>query len=490
MNASKNSAGIIVPSHQGLYYGGKWHDSEGEVVSITNPATGEELSTVVWATESDVNSAVIAANEGFNVWRNTSPIERTKILYEMAARVRKHGAELTMLDSANSGNPICEMQRDAEIGAMMADYFAGLTTEIKGTSVPVGPDAVNFSVREPVGVVVRLLPFNHPLMFCVSKAAAILAAGNSVIVKPSEQAPLSSLRLAELLEDLFPAGVFNVLSGDRTAAAALTAHEGVAGMALVGSVGAGQAVMRAAAEGIKPVLLELGGKNALIGYPDADVDEVADAVIAGMNFGWCGQSCGSTSRAFLHADIYDQVLEKVVQKAERHKPGMPTDPETTMGAIISNDQYENVVACIEKALLEGARLVTGGKRPDDPELKNGNFMLPTILEVTSEMTIARHEVFGPVLSIFRWDDSEDMIKTVNDTEYGLTCSIWTNDLSVAHRTAQDVEVGFVWINEVGRHFLGAPFGGYKKSGIGREECREELLAFTQEKNIHVRLKPR
>jgi betaine-aldehyde dehydrogenase len=349
---------------------------------------------------------------------------------------------------------------------------------------------VNFSVREPRGVVGRIIPFNHPFMFCAGKSGAPLATGNTVVMKPPEQAPLSSLRLAELIGDILPPGVFNVVPGGREAGSALASHPGVAMIALIGSVPTGRAVMKAASETLKAVMLELGGKNALIAYPDADPDEVADGVIGGMNFTWCGQSCGSTSRAFVHEKIYEAVLAKVKAKITHYKPGVATDPATTMGSIISKIQYERILGFIDSAKQEGGRLIYGGGRPADPALSKGFFIEPTVFaDVQPNMRIAREEIFGPVLAIFKWSDEAKMLEQVNAVEYGLTASIWTNDLSTAHRTAAAVQAGFVWINEVSKHFLGAPFGGFKQSGIGREECFEEMLAYTQEKNIHVRLKP-
>jgi betaine-aldehyde dehydrogenase len=259
-------------------------------------------------------------------------------------------------------------------------------------------------------------------------------------------------------------------------------------VALIGSVPTGRAVMRSASERIKPVLLELGGKNALIAFADADLRQVSDAIIAGMNFTWCGQSCGSTSRAFVHESIYEPVVEELGRAVAAFKPGLPTDPTTSMGAIVSKAQYERVLSYIETAGREGARLVHGGGRPSAPELARGWFVEPTIFaDVTPDMTIAREEIFGPVLSVLKWSDEAAMLKSVNDTDFGLTCSIWTNDLNRAHRTAMRVEAGYVWINHIGQHLLGAPFGGFKQSGMGREECLEELLSFTQEKNIYLKL---
>jgi betaine-aldehyde dehydrogenase len=232
------------------------------------------------------------------------------------------------------------------------------------------------------------------------------------------------------------------------------------------------------------------GKNALIAFADADPDEVAGAVIAGMNFTWCGQSCGSTSRAFLHENIHDAVIDQIRKRIAYYRPGIPTNPATTMGAIISKAQYDRVTSYIEAARQEGARLVSGGGRPADAALAKGFYIEPTVFaDVTPTMRVAREEIFGPVLAILKWSDEAKMLGEVNAVEYDLTASIWTNDISAAYRAAMSVQSGFVWINEVSKHFLGVPFGGYKQSGIGREECLEEMLSFTQEKNIHIKLKP-
>ena len=485
------SAHAVLPKSRGLFYGGAWHDAaDGGRVDVLSPATGELLCSIADGGPADADRAVVAAREGFKVWRAVAPLERGRILREAATILRSNGRELAALDALDGGNPVTEMAGDVAIAAAQLDFFAGLVTEMKGHSIPMGPNAVNFSVREPRGVVARIIPFNHPFMFCAGKSAAPLAAGNSVIVKPPEQAPLSALRLAELLGPLLPAGVFNVVPGGRSVGARLAEHPDVAMVALIGSVPTGRAVMRAAAETIKPVLLELGGKNALIAFADADPEHVATAAVSGMNFTWCGQSCGSTSRAFVHADIHDAVIDRLRDKAARFRPGLPTDPATTMGALASKAQHERTLHYIETAKAEGARLVCGGGPPADPSLRGGFFIEPTIFaDVTPDMTIAREEIFGPVLAVLKWSDEAAMIEQVNRPEYGLTCSIWTNDIHRAHRTAAAVEAGFVWVNEVSKHFLGAPFGGFKQSGLGREECLEELLAFTQEKNIHIRFRP-
>src|ERR1700704_2926457 len=484
------AAALRLPSHRDPYYAGKWQNGS-RYAEVTNPATGESLGKVTDGTVADAEAAIAAAKAAFREWRRVPPLERAKMLREIANVLRKNGDELAMIDAADCGNPYSEMRRDAQMGAAQLDFYAGLVTEMKGASIPMGPDAVNFSVREPFGVVGRIIPFNHPFMFAAGKSAAPLAAGNTVVLKPPEQAPLSALRLAELIDGILPPGVFNVVPGGREVGQVLASHPDVAMTALIGSVPTGRAVMKAASDTLKPVLLELGGKNALIAFPDADLEAVSAAVVDGMNFTWCGQSCGSTSRAFIHESIYEAVIERARKSVQRYKPGNPTDPATTMGSIISQIQYDRIMRYIAAGKEDGARLVTGGKRPDDPKLAKGLFIEPTIFaDVTMDMRIGKEEIFGPVLSVFKWNDEDKMLAQVNQVEYGLTCSIWTNDLTAAHRTAAAVEAGYVWINEVSKHFLGAPFGGYKQSGIGREECIEELLRFTREKNIHVNLKRR
>lgn len=481
--------GFSAPRHTTLYYGGEWHEpKEGGFFETTSPVTGEVLARVAEATVEDVDLAVVAARRGFHAWRDVAPLERARIMRECATLFRKHARELALIDATDGGNPIAEMERDIHMAARAWDFFAGLVTEVKGSSVPMGPDSANFSVREPRGVVLRIAPFNHPFLFCAGRLAAPIAVGNSLIVKPPEQAPLSALRTAELLGDVMPAGVINVLPGRRETGARLVAHPGIAMIALTGSVPTGRAVMHGAADTLKPLILELGGKNALVAFGDADPEQVAEAVVRGMNFTWCGQSCGSTSRAFVHASIYEAVVDLIPKHVKPFVPGLPSDPSTTMGAIISKAQHEKILGYIGLGTKEGAKLLLGGQVPSAPELSRGNFIEPTVfVDVRQEMTIAREEIFGPVVCVLPWGDEAEMLEQVNSVEYGLTCSIWTRDLIKAHRLAKRVEAGFIWINEVGKHFQGAPFGGYKQSGIGREESFEELVAYTQEKHIHVNL---
>jgi betaine-aldehyde dehydrogenase len=484
------SPAAVMPVHRDFYYGGRWvAPADGRYAETFNPANGERVGAVAQAAWADADAAVRAASRAFESWRRTRPAERAVLLRKAAAILRDNAEELAMLDAINTGNPVAEMVTDAQVAAANLDYFAGLAMEAKGQTLPMGDGHLNYTVREPLGVVVRVVAYNHPLMFAGMKLGAPLAAGNTVIIKPSEQAPLSAIRMAELIGGIFPPGVVNVLTGGRECGEALTGHPLVRKITLIGSTATGKAIMRGAADSLKQVLFELGGKNPLIAYPDANLGKLADGIVRGMNFTWAGQSCGSTSRVFLHDDIHDEVLGLVVKLlASRHKPGIPTDWATTMGPLISRAQFDRVMDYIESGKREGARLVTGGKAPDDPALANGYFIEPTIFaDVKPGMRIAEEEIFGPVMAVFRWRDEEEVFRIANGVGYGLTASIWTTDLVRAHRAARRTESGFVWINNVSQHFLGAPFGGYKNSGIGREESIEELLDFTQIKNVNVNL---
>ncbi|PZQ24629.1 MAG: aldehyde dehydrogenase [Sphingopyxis macrogoltabida] len=480
---------VRFPAGRGLYYGGAWQAPQvHKEMEVFSPSSGKKLTTLLEASAADVPLAVASAKQGFAVWRDTPPQERRKILFEMARVVRANARELAMIDAHDCGNPVANLIHDTEGAAGHLEYFGGLVTEMKGHSVPQGPKALSFSVREPYGVVARIAPYNHPLAFCIAKAAAPLAAGNALITKPPQQSPMSGLFAAELFDGLLPPGVFNVLTGGADVGAALVADPDVAVVGLVGSVPTGRAIMRSAADTLKRVMFELGGKNALIALPDSDPDKVAQAMVTGMNYTWCGQSCGSVSRAFVHADIYDAVIARLPAHVAQYRPGDPTDPATTMGCLVDQKALDRVKMYIASAREEGARLICGGEPPADPALADGCYMLPTIFaDVTMDMRIAREEIFGPVQSILKWTDEETMLREVNQVEYGLTCAVWTRDVADAHRIISRVEAGFCWINETSRHARGSPFGGYKQSGIGREECLEELISFTQEKNVYINL---
>ena len=486
MNMSTHTPTLVLPQHRDLYYGGAWHRPQGGYLDTFNPATGESLGPAAEANSADVDAAVRAAQQGFAIWRGMKPLERAGLLKKVAQVLRDNAFELALLDAANCGNPICEMQRDALIAAAQIDYYAGLATEVKGETLPMGEGILNYTLREPYGVCARIVAYNHPIMFTAAKMAPPLIAGNAVIMKPPYQAPLSSYRMMELIDGILPPGVLNILSGGIECGQALVNHPDVPRLALIGSVPTGRAIARAGAERLKHVTLELGGKNACIIYPDADMDKAIPAAVNGMNFTWCGQSCGSTSRLFVHESIHDQVVAGVLQAIRHYQPGIPTDMATTMGCIVSQQQHEKIMAYIALGQAEGATLAYGGQRPSDPALAKGWFVQPTVFtNVTQKMRLANEEIFGPVLSVIKWRDEAEMIEQVNAVEYGLTASIWTQNLATAHRTAARVQAGFVWVNHVGSHFIGASFGGYKQSGIGREEGFDELLTYTQHKNVHV-----
>lgn len=489
--AKKMSVGVMlaVPQHLDLYYGGAWHKPAGGYQATYNPADQQVLAQVAVANSADIDAAAKAAHQGFLEWARITASEKGSMMREIARRLRLHADELAWLDSANCGNPIKEMGRDVLAAAAHVDYFSGLVHELKGQTIPTSDGGLNYTVLEPLGVVARIAAYNHPLMFTAAKFAPVLAAGNSVIMKAATQAPLSSLRFAEIIDGILPPGVLNIVTGDRECGDALVRHALVKKVALIGSVATGAAILRSAADKIMPVTLELGGKNPIVVCPDADVDKAVLGAIQGMNFTWAGQSCGSTSRCFVHESLYDKVIDGIRKLLpQMHRCGVPTDPDTTMGCLISEAQFNKVVRYVDIAHSEGARLIHGGKRPDDPLLANGWFMEATVFaDVTPQMRLFKEEVFGPILSIIKWTDEDQLVADINSVEYGLTASLYTTQLALAHRLARRIEAGYVWINTTGAHYLGVPFGGYKKSGIGREEGLDELLAYTQVKNIHVML---
>ena len=480
-----------LPKHKDLYYGGQWHKpKKGDYRDTFNPGNGQVIDKISDASTEDVEEAIKAAHSAFEGWKATPIQQRVATLRKAATVLREHAAELALLDALNTGNPVAEMLADANVAAAFFDYFAGLIPTLKGETIPSADDHFHYTVREPLGVVARIVAFNHPVMFAAGKMAAPLAAGNTVIIKPPDQAPMSCLRLAEIFEGVFPPGVVNIVSGGIECGKVLSTHPLVRKVTLIGSIPTGKAIAKAAAGTLKQTLFELGGKNALIAFPDADIDKLVIGISRGMNFTWAGQSCGSTSRVFLHESIHDKVLDKVVDYVQKNfKPGVPTEMSTTMGPVISKSAEERVLSYIESGKKEGAKLICGGQKPNGGEqTKGGYFIEPTIFtDVKHDMKISREEIFGPVMSVFKWNDEKEMLRQVNDTEYGLTASVYTRDIATAQDIVRKVEAGFVWVNQVGRHFLGVPFGGYKESGGGREESMEEMFSFTQTKTVNISL---
>lgn len=479
----------VLPSRRDLFYGNAWHRPHGGYAPTVNPANQDDLGPAAVADTHDVDAAVQAARQGFEAWRRVTPMERATAMRALAAKVRAAASEFAMIDAINCGNPVREMTRDAVIAAAQIDYYAGLVHEVKGETLPMGPEVLNYSLREPLGVVARIVAYNHPLMFLAGKLAPPIAAGNSVVMKAPAQAPLSAYRLAEMVAATLPPGVVNILTGDRECGEAMVLHPQVRKVALIGSLPTGVAILKNAADKVMPVTLELGGKNPLVICPDADLNKAIAGAVGGMNFTWAGQSCGSTTRCFVHRSVFDEVCAGIATRIPtQHRCGDPTDMATTMGCLISEAQFNKVMGFIEGARAAGARLVCGGGRPADPALANGWFVEPTVFaDVTPDMRLFREEVFGPVLVVLPWEDEDELLERVNALDYGLTASIWTRDLARAHRLAARIESGYVWVNHMSAHFLGAEFGGYKKSGLGREEGLSELLSYTQTKNVHVRL---
>ena len=474
-------------SPKGLYIGGKWEESvKGKTFESINPANMDSLGELPLADEEDVNRAVIAAKEAFYDWSRMPIKERAGFLDALAEILQDKRDELGLMDCLDSGNTISGMKGDVDWSADTLRYFAGLIAEIKGETFSEKPGHLNFTSREPYGVVAKINPFNHPLRFCAEKSAAALAAGNTVVIKASEQAPLSSLRFAEICHEVLPPGVVNVLTGDTACGQAMVRHPDVRRVGVVGSVSTGIAIAKDAAEDLTHVTLELGGKNPIIIFSDVDPKEAASFAVKGMNMNRQGQSCSSTSRVFVHKNIHKEVIEELKILVEKLPVGLPWIESSEVGPIVSKRQYDKIMDFITSAGQEGATLVTGGCSPNDELLSNGFFIQPTVFcNVKPEMRIAREEIFGPVMSVFEWNDYENLLSIVNGLEYGLTAMIVTNNMKQAMETSERVEAGYIWINSNGR-YLGAPYGGWKASGIGQEECFDELLSYTRIKNINMR----
>jgi betaine-aldehyde dehydrogenase len=477
-----------LPTHRDLYIGGQWVKPQGGYAETINPATGESLGNAPNANAADVDAAAQAAHKAFLQWRNVKPTDRAALMRKVSAVIRANAEEFALIDSLNCGNPITALRRDITNAAAAIDYFAGLVLQIHGNNIPLGQDVFNVTERVPIGVVGRIVAYNHPFAFFAAKFGAVLGAGCTMVAKAAYQAPLSAYRLMELIDGILPPGVVNVVSGGVECGQAMVAHPLIAKMSLVGSPATGRAIAKGAADRLKHVELELGGKNALVIYPDADVKKAIKFAISGMNFSWCGQSCGSMSRLMVHESVYDEVLKAVVDGISKIKPGNPLDEDCKMGALISKAQFDKVVSYVEIAKKDGAKLMTGGKAPDDPKLKGGFFFEPTVFaDVTQNMRIANEEVFGPILSVMKWSDEEKMFEEVNAVEYGLTGAVFTQNVSTAIKAARRIDSGYVWVNTAGGQALGTPYGGMKQSGYGRDKVLEEMLSNTHVKNIAIAL---
>jgi betaine-aldehyde dehydrogenase len=463
--------------------------ADGSTLDAVDPSTGEVVARIPRCGPEDVDAAVAAARSAFPEWSRLHPAERAAALTRLADAVERRGDELARLDSIDNGSPLHEMRRDIGTATSQLRYFAGLALQLRGQTIPVGDGRLDYTLRQPFGVVARIVPFNHPLMFAATKIAAPLIAGNTVVLKPSEHTSLSTLALADDLAEIFPPGVVNVVTGlGPEAGDALVAHRDVRRIAFIGSVATGLAIQRRAAEtAVKTVTLELGGKNPIVVFPEADVEQAIDGALRGMAFTWQGQSCGSTSRLLVHRDVYADVVDALAERIGRMRPGPALSPDSDTGAIVNEAQLAKVLGYVELGVSEGARLVAGGARATDGDLARGLFVRPALFaDVRPDARLAQEEIFGPVLAAMPFDDYEQALEIANGVSYGLTASIFTRDLRTALAFARDVEAGYVWVNDSSRHFTGAPFGGVKDSGVGREEDLGEVESYTELKNVHVR----
>ncbi len=452
-----------------------------------NPSYDERIAEVPEADAEDVERAVQAAQRAFPAWSRMHVDERAKLLKRFAAAVRERAEEFGMLDALDSGNPYTAMVEDALKGASQHDYFCGLGMEIKGQTIPTPGGGLDYTRPQPYGVVARILPFNHPISFAAGKIAAPLVAGNTVVLKPAEQTPLSALWMGRIAQEHLPPGVLNIVTGDGpSCGAALVSHRLVRRIAFTGGVETGNAIVRNA--GIKPVSLELGGKNPLIVFPDVDVDKAAAAAVSGMNFTRSqGQSCGSNSRVFVHESIRGKFVDAVIERVRAIRVGLAELRDTQMGPVITREHYERVMGYIRGGTQEGARILIGGKHAPGEALRRGYFIEPTVIaDVRHGMRIEQEEIFGPVMAVLGWSDPDQVLREANGVEYGLCANVWTNDIGTAMKFADALEAGYVWINgHGGKRFKGAPFGGFKDSGIGREHSLDELMSYTQLKNVNV-----
>jgi betaine-aldehyde dehydrogenase len=464
----------------------------GRVMDVIAPGTGETVAQVPRASTTDVDRAVAAAKHAFVEWRRRSAADRARLVFALADAIEADGEELAWLDTIDNGSPIRVMRSDYGIAVEQLRYFAGLALEIKGDTIPTSDhDSIDLSVRDPFGVVARIVPFNHPLMFAASKLGAPLVAGNTIVLKPSQHTSLSALRLGEICREVLPAGTVNVLSGHGSELGGhLVAHPDVTRIAFTGSVEVGRRIQQqAAASRVKVVTLELGGKNPIIVFDDANREDALAGVLRGMNFNWQGQSCGSTSRLYVQRTMFEEFAQELADAMSAMRIGDPRDEATDVGAIVSRAQYESISEYIQQGVDDPrARLLAGGPPEPGANGDGGFYIRPTLFAVEddSNFELAREEIFGPVLVATPFDDEQSVVRRANALPLGLTASVWTTNLGRAMRTVRDLETGYVWVNWSSSHIPGTSFGGVKDSGVGREESLEELQSYTQVKNVYIR----
>ncbi len=474
-----------------LFIDGEFVDSaSGKVFNTYNPATGAVLASIAEADANDVDRAVKAARAAFqegSPWRKMNSSDRTRCLLKLADLIRANAEEISELETLDTGKPIFESSKfDIPQAAECFEYYAGWVTKITGETIPVskGGDAFAYTLREPIGVCGQIIPWNFPLQMLSWKVAPALACGNTIVLKPAEQTPLTALRFAELtLEAGIPPGVFNVVTGSGATGAALVEHEDVDKIAFTGSVETGKDIMRTASKTLKRISLELGGKSPNIVFADSDIETAAKYALGGIFFNQ-GEMCTAGSRIFIEESGYDQFMSVITSRAQKMVAGDPLHPKTRLGALISEEHLNSVLNYVDIGKKEGAIVTTGGERIGT----KGYFMKPTVLEgVTNNMRVAQEEIFGPVASVIRFKDIEEAMREANNSQFGLAAAIWTRDIKKAHKLARSIKAGTIWINTISTTDNALPFGGFKSSGFGRELGKAAIDLYTETKSVWVDL---
>ena len=474
-----------------LLINNEWRpSSSGKTMEVVNPATEEVIASVASAGAADVDAAVAAARAALDgPWGKMSARERGRLVSRLADRLMERADELARLETIHHGKPIGESRQiESPAAAECFEYFAGWADKVMGETIPVKGNHLTYTLREPIGVVAAIVPWNFPLLLAAWKVAPALACGNTVILKPASQTPLTAIALGEIaIEVGLPPGVLNVITGPGSSVGqALVEHPGIDKVAFTGDTTTGKAIMRSAAETLKTITLELGGKSPNIVLADADLDAALRGVALGIFYGK-GEVCAAGSRLLVDRTIKDEFIDKLAARTKKMVPGDPMDPKTRFGSVSSKRQLETVMRYIESGKQEGATLVAGGERADIGTGK-GYFVQPTVFaDVRPEMTISREEIFGPVLAAIEFADLDEAIAKANDTPYGLAAGVWTRDIKKAHYVARKLQAGTVWINTYNVYDTAAPFGGYKQSGFGREMSAHALQHYTQVKSVWVDL---
>jgi len=493
-NLQPETSAFLEAAPKKLLIGGEWLDAaSGATFETVNPATGQTLATIAEAGEADIDRAVAAARAAFEggAWPELSGTDRGNLLWETADLIERHADELAELETLDNGKPLrASRHGDVPMAVRHFRYYAGWASKLEGATIPVShPNEFVYTLREPMGVVGLIIPWNFPLLMAAWKLAPALACGNTVLLKPAEETPLTALRLGELmLEAGFPPGVVNILTGPGApTGAAITAHMGVDKVAFTGSTEVGRKVMSAAAESnLKRVSLELGGKSPSVVFADADLEKAVKGATWAV-FSTSGQECTAGSRLFVEKPIYQAMLDGLAAQVKRIRVGPGFAPKAHIGPIVSEKQMQTVLAYIEAGRNEGAEIVTGGERLGG-ELASGYFVPPTVVTHTDDsLKLVQEEIFGPVVAVTAFEDWDELVARANSTRYGLAAGAWTQDVSKAHRFARAVKAGVVWINGYGLYDAAAPFGGYKQSGFGREMGREALDLYTQTKTVWIGL---